>query len=108
MQTTTISVRIPQVTSLETAIRLYYERTELSNTDIRELFGNLGHSTVTRLKQKARELMQERGTPVWNAQRVNTEVAFEAWGLDIKRFEYCLKKLKGLNLRDNKTEEEEQ
>lgn len=96
MPTSTINVRIPQITSLETAIRLYYERTELTNGDIRELFGQLGNATVAKLKRTAKELMAERNTPVWNAQRVNTEVAYEAWGLDIEKLEYRLKKLKAL------------
>ena len=94
MQKSTINVRIPQITSLETAIRLYYERNELSNKDIVELFGKIGSGTVWKLKQKALALMQERNTPVWNAQRVNTEVAYEAWGLDIDNLEYRWKKLK--------------
>lgn len=96
MPTSTINVRIPQVTSIETAIRLYYERTELSNGDIRELFGHLGNDTVRRLKWKATELMTERNTPIWNAQRVNTEVAYEAWGLNIADLERRWKKLKDL------------
>lgn len=95
MTTTTINVRIPQVTSIEMAIRLYYERTELSNAEIKALFG-AGNNTVCKLKRKARELMIERDTPVWNAQRVNTEVAYEAWGLDIKDLEHRLKKLNAL------------
>lgn len=94
MQKSTINVRIPQITSLETAIRLYYEHDELSNKDIVELFGKIGSGTVWKLKQKALALMQERNTPVWNAQRVNTEVAYEAWGLDIDNLEYRWKKLK--------------
>lgn len=99
MPTSTVNVRIPQVTSIELAIRLYYERTELSNPEIKALFGT-GDNTVCKLKRKARGLMNERGTPVWNAQRVNTEVAYEAWGLDIKNLEYRLKKLKALEGRD--------
>lgn len=95
MPASTIKIRIPQVTSIELAIRLYYERTELSNSEIKSLFA-VGENTVTKLKRKARELMNERETPVWNAQRVNTEVAYEAWGLDIKNLEHRLKKLKAL------------
>lgn len=95
MPTSAINVRIPQVTSIELAIRLYYERTELSNSEIKALFGTR-NTTVCKLKRKARELMIERDTPVWNAQRVNTEVAYEAWGLDIKNLEHRLKKLKSL------------
>ena len=38
MPSTAKTVRVPQITSLETAIRLYYERIELSNSDIRGTF----------------------------------------------------------------------
>ena len=73
MPSTAATVRVPQITSLETAIRLYYERIELSNSDIRELFGKLAPATIKSLKNKAQAIMTERNTPIWNAQRVNTE-----------------------------------
>ena len=99
MPSTAATVRVPQITSLETAIRLYYERIELSNRDIRELFGKLAPATIKSLKNKALAIMTERNTPVWNAQRVNTEIAYEAWGLDITKLEYRLNKLKALGVR---------
>lgn len=92
-------VRIPQITSIETAIRLYYERIELDNDDIRELFGKLGSATISKLKNVVRERMRERDTPIWNAQRVNTEDAYAAWGLDIASLERCYKKLCSMNMR---------
>lgn len=96
MSTSTINVRIPQLVSLETAIRLYYSRIELSNNDIRELFGKLGSATVVKLKKKARQVMQERGRMAWNAQLVNTEDAFTAWGLDIADLERRHKKIQSM------------
>lgn len=99
MPTSKVTVRIPQITSLETAIRLYYERNELSTPDIRQLFGPLANDTVLRLKRKARELMDERGVLPWDGTRVNTEIAYEAWGLDITKLEYRLNKLKVLGVR---------
>ena len=36
-----IRVRIPQITSIETALQLYYNRIELSGADIKELFGDI-------------------------------------------------------------------
>jgi hypothetical protein len=99
MPTSKVTVRIPQITSLETAIRLYYERSELSTPDIRELFGPLANDTVSRLKRKARELMNERGKLPGDATRVNTEIAYEAWGLDIAKLEYRLNKLRTLGVR---------
>lgn len=98
MPTPKINVRIPQITSLETAIRLYYECIELSNSDIRVLFGKIGSTTLYKLKHTAQALMNERHTPVWNATKVNTEVAYEAWGLDVEDLEHRLKKLKEMNL----------
>ncbi len=91
-----VRVRIPQITDIETAIRLYYERIELTNADIRELFGSLGSNTIAKLKKKARELMERENTPIWNAQSVNTEVAFKAWGLNITDLERRYKKLSSM------------
>lgn len=99
MSSTAATVRVPQITSLETAIRLYYERIELSNSDIRELFGKLAPATIKSLKNKALAIMTERNTPVWNVRRVNTEIAYEAWGLNITDLERRLKKLKALEVK---------
>lgn len=99
MPQTISRVRIPQITSIETAIRLYYERIELDNDDIRELFGKLGSATIARLKNVVRERMRENSTPIWNVQRVNTEDAYAAWGLDIASLERRYKKLCSMNMR---------
>ena len=91
-------IRVPQIKSLETAIRIYYERIELRNGDIREIFGSLGSKTICGLKQAAKDRMKENDIPSWDAKAVNTEAAFEAWGLDIDDLEKRLNKLKKLNL----------
>ena len=67
-------VRVPQVADISAAIRLYYERTEIGNKDIRAIFGDMGNGRIGRLKQLALEAMHERGTVHYNAQYVNTEV----------------------------------
>lgn len=91
------NVRIPPITSLKTAIELYYSRTELGNSDIEELFGKHSTATVSRLKRKARQKMVELNVPTWNGNRVNTTAAFEAWGLDVKDLERRYKKLQELS-----------
>ena len=93
------TVRVPQVQDLETAIRLYYERNELSSADIKALFG-CSESTVAKLKRLAKERMREEGTISWNALQVNTEAAWRAWGLDITKMEQGLRRLRQLKLRD--------
>lgn len=91
-----MKVRIPQIVNLEAAIQLYYERLELSNADIELLFGKHSSSTIAGLKAMARDKMRENNVPCWNAQRVNTEAAYSAWGLSIDDLEYRYKKLKQL------------
>lgn len=91
-------VRVPQIQNLETAIRIYYERIELRNADIREIFGGICNDTVCSLKRVAKDKMKENDIPSWDAKAVNTEAAFEAWGLDIADLEKRLNKLKKLNL----------
>ncbi len=93
-------VRIPQVKDIETAIRLYYERIELSNSDIRKLFGDLAAATVVKLKKKARQVITEENIMEWNNRNVNTEAAFKAWGLDIADLERRYKKIAALDKKE--------
>lgn len=88
-----VRVRIPQITNIEVAIQLYYERLELSNADIEKLFGKHSSTTIAGLKAMAREKMCEDNVPCWNAQRVNTEAAYSAWGLSIDDLERRYHKL---------------
>ncbi len=92
-----VRVRIPQLKSIETAIWLYYERFELTNSDIRELFGNISSQTVVKLKNKAHEVIAEEKIMLWSSRRVNTAAAYKAWGLDIADLERRYKKLTALN-----------
>lgn len=87
------NVRMPQITSIATAIRLYYQRTELSNRDIEELFGKHSRSTINKLKDLARQQMVEKDVPSWNSRLVNTEAAYKAWGLNIDNLEMRQAKL---------------
>ena len=80
-------VRIPHIVDIGIAIRLYYERIELSNADIEALFGKLSSSTVAKLKKLAKDYMIEHDIKVWNPQRINTKAAYAAWGLDINDLE---------------------
>ena len=92
------NVRIPQITSLATAIDIYYKHNELSSKEISELFGNKCYATIQKLKNKARAEAEAEGKPIFNAANVNTEAAYKAWGLDINDLETRYKKLKELDL----------
>ena len=45
-------------------------------------------------------VMRENNRPVWNAQLVNTEDAYTAWGLSISDLEKRLKKLRALERKE--------
>ena len=94
-----VNVRTPQIADLETAIRIYYGKLELQNDDVKELFPAVkGRATITKLKRKARDYMIEHDILSYNAQAVNTEAAYAAWGLDIKDLENRYNKLQKFKL----------
>ncbi len=81
-----------------TVLRIYYQNREISNAEMLELFGAVGQSTISRMKKKALTLMRERNVSRLGIHSVNTEVAFEAWGIDVAAMERQYKKLKALGL----------
>lgn len=91
-------IRIPQINNLETALKIYYEKNELTNSDIKSLFGNISLSKVFSLKKLARDKMVELSVLPYDATSVNTAVAFEAWGINPEDLERRLIKLRKLKL----------
>lgn len=81
---------------VDTALRLYYSRPELSSKEIKELFGGASDSLVTKKKNVAKSLMKQRNIHTAIPANVNTKVAFEAWHIDIKAYETCYKKSREL------------
>ena len=90
--------RIPAISDVETAIKIYYGSIELGNKEIKALFSPVGEQKVILLKRYAKAYADERDTPVWNASKVNTEMAFEAWGLNIVDLERRYNKLKKMGV----------
>ncbi len=94
-----VRVRIPQVACIDHAIELYYSKIELTGKDISELFGGIPASRIAKLKSKAREVSAKNDRMMWDNRNVNTEDAYEAWGLDIKDLERRAKKLAEIRKR---------
>lgn len=87
-----------RVTNIETAVRIYYQYPELSSKEIKELFGkNLSSSTLSKYKNMAKVIQAKRNIYTVGMSTVNTESAYEAWGLDITNLENRLKKLRELH-----------
>ena len=81
---------------VEAAVELYYSTTELSNADIRRIFGTDCSDTVQRFKKPVLKEMAAQNVMTWAAAHVDTRCAFEAWGIDIKDLEARLAKLRKL------------
>jgi hypothetical protein len=87
---------------IEMAVRLYYEKPEITNADIKALFST-GETQTIKIKKAVKEEMEnhlispnEQEVP----HSVNTEIAYEVWGIDIDNFEKRLKKLRTLYGKD--------
>ena len=77
-------MKIKPISSVETAIRIYYTYPEIGNEQMRELFGGLGNSTAAKYKRPVRDIQIERKIPTMSVATVNTKVAYEVWGIDIE------------------------
>lgn len=85
-------MRVPQLPSIQEAVELYYEKPLICAGDIKNLF-RCGSAKACELKKTAIAKMNELNVPVWNARLIDTDTAFQAWGLDIKKLESRLSKL---------------
>jgi len=93
-------IRMPDT---ETALRIYYSNAnEIGSREIRELFKLSANSgaTVARIKKTVWAEQEKRGIKTWNAGSIDTETAYEVWGLDIRKLERNYKKMKALGLAE--------
>ena len=87
-----------QIADIETAIRIYYQYPEIDNNQMRELFGKICSSTAARYKKAVKDEQVNRNVKTMCIDAVNTEVAYDVWGIDVVDLERRLKKLKSLGL----------
>lgn len=87
-----VTVRIPQVINPEEALKCYYLFTEIGTKQIRAMFGNLGSARISKMKKLVREVMTEQKVLVYDATAVNTEIAFDVWGINVKKLEKYLRR----------------
>ena len=84
--------------NLDETIRIYYTYPEIGNAEIKKIFGPMGSFKMTRLKNMARVLQDEKEIKTMGQYSVNTELAFKAWGIDIAKLERSKEKLNKLGL----------
>jgi len=91
-------MRIPEITSVDNTLRIYYNKRELNNKDITSLFGKLSSATIAKLKKIVKEKMIEDNIPSYGTYTINTNVAFDVWGIDVADLESRWKKISKLKL----------
>lgn len=100
------ALRVPQLTSIEAAVRIFYEHNSIGNKEIRELFGCCTAKAVD-LKKPVLAAMLERGMILRGNGAVSVEVAYEIWGLDIQNLEKKLMKAKKLGFAQTAADSED-
>ena len=91
-------MKIPQITNIETAIKIYYSYPEISKKEIAQLFSTNSKSTICKLKKMAYKNMIENDVYSMGVYKVNTSCAYKAWGIDIDDLEKRRSKLIKLGL----------
>jgi len=91
-------MNIPKITSIDTALKIYYKNPEIGNGEIKALFGNLSSATVCKLKKSVKVKMNEHSAYSYGANKVNTAIAFEAWHINVVDLEKRREKLRKLDL----------
>ena len=92
-------MNIPNITSIESALNIYYSHSEIGNKEIQSLFGRLSSATIARLKKAVKVEMDNRDIYSYGMYKVNTNVAFDVWGIDVADLEHRRNKLKALELQ---------
>ena len=92
-------MNIPQITSIDNALKIYYSHSEIGNKEITILFGRLSSATIAKLKKSVKVEMIKRDRLSYGINKVNTGIAYDVWGIDVDDLERRRKKLKALELQ---------
>ena len=91
-------MKVKRITDIDTALYIYYRYPEISNKEIKELFGGLGSAALTKYKKAVQGEQIKQNVKTSQLYTINTEVAYEVWGIDVAELEKRRDKLKKLGL----------
>lgn len=80
------------ITSIEKALEIYYNHTMLGNKEIKELFGVTSDCTARVIKNEVNKAAAERDMLPMGNNYVETDFAYEVWGIDVANLEKRLAK----------------
>ena len=89
---------VPKIRDIDTALRIYYQYTELDTELIRILFPDIKQGTMSKLRKQVKMVMAERNIRTFGRNHINTKCAFEVFGIDIEDLEQRKFKLHKLGL----------
>lgn len=91
-------MKVKRITDIDTALYIYYLYPEIGNKEIKELFGGLGSAALTKYKKAVQGEQIKQNVKTSQLYTINTEVAYEVWGIDVAELEKRRDKLKKLGL----------
>lgn len=91
-------MKVKAIKDIDTALRIYYSYTELTNKHIKELFGGIADTTVARYKKSVLDAQAANNIKTSQHHTIDTETAFEVWGIDVEKLERRRAKLRKLGL----------
>ncbi len=91
------NITVPRVSSIRTAVEIYYTYNDLSTKDVMRLF-DCSSTKARQLKKPVQALMRERKIMQKTECCIDTETAFEAWGIDIASLERKLARAEKLGI----------
>lgn len=91
-------MKVKRIVDIDTALYIYYLYPEIGNKEIKELFGGLGSAALTKYKKAVQEEQIKQDVKTSQLHTINTEVAYEVWGIDVAELEKRRDKLKKLGL----------
>lgn len=89
--------------NMEKCLKVYYQNQEIGNADIREMF-NVSGSKASLMKTEVMKKQAEKGIRFFNSCLINTDFAFEYWGLNVADMERRITKLRKLGFSSREEE----
>jgi hypothetical protein len=93
-------IKRPPVFDVDHALKVYYGKGYISNSDIKQIFGVKADTSVKRLKEPVKAAEIEKKVPVVVPHHVNARIAFEVWRIDVEELERNRRKLAKLGLEE--------
>lgn len=95
------AIKRPAIANVQAALKAYYSPDGyIGNQDIKDMFG-VAEATAKKLRSKVEDAHIEQNKPRFVPHKVDAELAFEVWGIDIQKLERNWKKQQQLGILES-------